>query len=1524
MSDDDSSSCSSVSTFDPDPVIHVNMRVIARKNGPKKSSGHGPPNIDPSFLLHSTGLARPTTAPESTVAPPRGLGPQNYNSGASFRSGGTRARERPSERRRSSKKNKEKKSVNIFSSSSSSSKRKKVKGSVTPPPASPQSPDFPDFEHPTLRGEPLPIPLNNRDKAALKLGRSLIHEISHKYDKPNEDNTLQHSRYFVDRWLASFDSDSKSVDAFGMEMLARMSSAEFAQDQLGTTPAKDFLLGDRTDPKKPMVSLACQVFDAMVDKCGREFPVLQCLRKALYPSIFMEDCNPGPPVASSLSSLSNVGEDNATFGEAKEEHRRTSDPPGSLPYHDRRMWFESDAETKLSEALQKIELLEAEKEEIRQKYNYANAELENAKQCESELAEKLSVLDEVLEAKQKECDVHNEHKASLRNMLDEEKNSHRDTKDKSENLLREAEATHRKNAMARVFKLQVSQKKALGQLKETEEKYMKARLKIDEMDKVISEHEKRNDSLKKEMEERLENFQSSLTTASSERDRAVDELDNYKEMSQSARLVYGALQEEHNKLVSAHKSLKEEYEASDRQALVNQYESLMVEQQEEHAATLEGKDAEIERLDGLVNANGTEINDLKTQLTEARDKIEASVRMEADAENLKKDRDEANRKEAEELEQRKKALHDERKNFVDKSAVEKLEKEIKRLKESIAGNAAKHDAECETLREKLDRAREQMQFEIDRLTEELRTAQQNEAFYSEKFSETDAIDALRDAELKSAKSDLEKHLLDEISYKEKHIAIVQQKLDELLEENTRLKERLESERGRIFEQSNPGKSWKEKACEEDDLAKANEEARLKKIEDDEKLESEIRNAVGDIADQLILQLENDEEIILAEQMSREKEEEERLKLKQQQQQQQQQQRDLMGEALQMEAPPPLAPSPVTIAELSGTQLAAAAEASEEVKRDNDTLRAKITELEEELRDTNMMYESAAKRSSDAANEIGELKRRIADLEEICGKLEDTLKRTSSKAVGSGVTDMIAQLENRNKFKKKAKKILTAVKMGGGGGFGSKKKGGGIAAAFGAKKPPEGQPLKSTADDENEKQKDDNEKSSQVKNEEQKETEQLPSASPISETENSTVDAARLEQKIRSELEVTLRAEVEERLRVEMEEELRKKKQQLHEEASTHRAALEKKHADELEAEGAKRSAELELERKKELEALAQKERAAAGDVASMIEKMKMTEKRAAEAEETEKKNRSAALASKLLLAGKEIHAEKKVKHMEEMLTQAQDEIERARREAEADRGMLIQKLEEVLAQNQDEIKRVKMEAQMEAEVKMKEMTAQNRDEIERIKADAEVDKRRSEHTMEEIVAQNKEEIERVKADAKAERDDLLQEVERTKRVIAEEMNEKKRASEEEARNKERQAIKQKADNMDNYGKGLEASQKAAMIKDLLNQQRDLKVFADAGNKMASKKVHDFEKKICKLRSDLENYGGWKNALILSGGSVDLEFDLEPWPQKQQVEILKMKKEWLIKVMKEEKDAAGKAFREVDLKNLELDGDLRRR
>ena len=90
-----------------------------------------------------------------------------------------------------------------------------------------------------------------------------------------------------------------------------------------------------------MVALACQVLDAVIEESGRELPVLQLLRKSVYPSIFMHNASP------------EYGDSQGKEPEARKSRFEAApelESEGTIiehpldPYTGRTMWFESDAE----------------------------------------------------------------------------------------------------------------------------------------------------------------------------------------------------------------------------------------------------------------------------------------------------------------------------------------------------------------------------------------------------------------------------------------------------------------------------------------------------------------------------------------------------------------------------------------------------------------------------------------------------------------------------------------------------------------------------------------------------------------------------------------------------------------------------------------------------------------------------------------------------------------------------------------------------------------------------------------------------------------------------------------------------------------------------------------------------------------------------------------------------------------------------------------------------------------------------
>ena len=167
----------------PEPVLHVNLRSLKKKTPTPISPA--PPS--PDFMLGATPLGpRPKTAPKPASS--------IMEQGAYTIDPGSKKLAESRERRRRS-----------------SMHRASNAGHA------------PIETTPARQLGALPIPLNKRDTAALKIGRSLINEVSANYDPANSDDPLSHSRFFVDRWLASFETDAKKVRVHGLLETRRIS-----------------------------------------------------------------------------------------------------------------------------------------------------------------------------------------------------------------------------------------------------------------------------------------------------------------------------------------------------------------------------------------------------------------------------------------------------------------------------------------------------------------------------------------------------------------------------------------------------------------------------------------------------------------------------------------------------------------------------------------------------------------------------------------------------------------------------------------------------------------------------------------------------------------------------------------------------------------------------------------------------------------------------------------------------------------------------------------------------------------------------------------------------------------------------------------------------------------------------------------------------------------------------------------------------------------------------------------------------
>ena len=188
-------------------------------------------------------------------------------------------------------------------------------------------------------------------------------------------------------------------------------------------------------------------------------------------------------------------------------------------------------------AHQKIESMEEDKQKSELALLRAELELEARGNNDKVFADKISELQDQLSKEREDKKVHMSHKDTLRNMLEEEKKEHTNTKGKSEEELRRVEAEQRQRATARIFKLQVSQKKAAKALEAMEVKHKNAIEKIVSLEKIGSESETREEAFRQELADRQEGYRRELNTANNLRHKAVSEFDTMKEIAENSRCV---------------------------------------------------------------------------------------------------------------------------------------------------------------------------------------------------------------------------------------------------------------------------------------------------------------------------------------------------------------------------------------------------------------------------------------------------------------------------------------------------------------------------------------------------------------------------------------------------------------------------------------------------------------------------------------------------------------------------------------------------------------------------------------------------------------------------------------------------------------------------------------------------------------------------------------------------------------------------------------------------------------------------
>jgi chromosome segregation ATPase len=237
----------------------------------------------------------------------------------------------------------------------------------------------------------------------------------------------------------------------------------------------------------------------------------------------------------------------------------------------------------------------------------------------------------------------------------------------------------------------------------------------------------------------------------------------------------------------------------------------------------------------------------------------------------------------------------------------------------------------------------------------------------------------RDIALKAARSDLEKQLVEQIAEKEKHILYTQSRLDDLEKENELLKSELKEERNRIAGASQDGEA---EIIETPSM-----------VINAEVMEEEVQEGTIEVVEEIIYGVKGKMEMearVMAEEEAN----------------------ILRAKVAELE-------EAIRNSEEGRVEGKGEGEGGEmleqlvaETREDNVRLKTRIKELEQELHSMNEMYESANRRSSESVQEVAELKRKVADLEEICGKVRGR-RKGKMHTRGDSVYSTVVALFNTN-------------------------------------------------------------------------------------------------------------------------------------------------------------------------------------------------------------------------------------------------------------------------------------------------------------------------------------------------------------------------------------------------------------------------------------------------------------------------------------------------------------------------------
>ena len=404
------------------------------------------------------------------------------------------------------------------------------------------------------------------DNVALEIGRQVLSGLDSSL---GDEAAYKTSRYFIDRWLADLGSSAKETDPLSVNLLTKFDSFKMDQisiwikeqvpeepsnlesseerkqtgndsndDASASSDASSTFAEDSVDTgnewetapldQRGYALVAVDALDTMCSKLAPTFPVLQEIRRAIYPCLFLENGEAFTPVQSKADKQQRL-QAAADHGEELELQNKQSEP-----YTSRKFFFEGASnEENLRRAAETL-AAKAHLEAMRGEVNMAKreaAEARLAKEAAENLFQSEQGKVEVLDKKLLEAAAEKERFLSEIQKHRNEKRSFLEKKKADMDAFKQREReSHQLSAGDMEQKMATLQE----QFKTAEANFVKTNDELKASQKALAEAKDVIDSLEIDIERKTAALQAELDQAIAQRKKAY--ADAAKENERTSKL----------------------------------------------------------------------------------------------------------------------------------------------------------------------------------------------------------------------------------------------------------------------------------------------------------------------------------------------------------------------------------------------------------------------------------------------------------------------------------------------------------------------------------------------------------------------------------------------------------------------------------------------------------------------------------------------------------------------------------------------------------------------------------------------------------------------------------------------------------------------------------------------------------------------------------------------------------------------------------------------------------------------------